>query len=184
LQWSPAGDNVGMTQSEQGCGFAFTGHDRRRLAAALAQAQDVKFFRRLQVILYLAEGGSVDTAAHFARVDRSTVHRWLHLYQRNRCPEDLLDEARPGRPRQAEDLDADWLAEVLAQDPRTLGYRATGWTVPLLTTHLNQECGCRVSERTLRRRLEQHGWCWKRPRYIYHERAPHIGQKKGACPAA
>jgi Winged helix-turn helix len=87
-----------MTQSEEGCGFAFTAHDRRRLAAALAQAQDVKFFRRLQVVLYLAEGGSVDTAAHFARVDRSTVHRWLQLYQRNRRPEELLDEARPGGP--------------------------------------------------------------------------------------
>jgi transposase len=173
-----------MIQSEEEQGFAFTAHDRRRLAAALAQAQDVKFFRRLQVVLYLAEGGSLDTAAHFARVDCSTVYRWLHLYQRNRCPEDLLTEARPGRPREAEDLDAAFLAEVLAQDPRTLGYRATGWTAPLLTTHLNQQCGCPVSERTLRRRLEQYGWRWKRPRYVYHERAPYIGQKKGAFPAA
>ena len=147
-----------MTQSEEMCGFAFTAHDRRRLAAALAQAQDVKFFRRLQVVLYLAEGGPLDTAAHFARVDRSTVHRWLHLYQQDRRPEDLRDETRPGRPREADDLDATLLAEVLAQDPRTLGYQATGWTAPLLTTHLNQECGCPVSERTLRRRLEQHGW--------------------------
>jgi transposase len=173
-----------MMQSEKEQGFAFTTHDRRRLAAALAQAQDVKFFRRLQVVLYLAEGGSLDRAAHFARVDRSTVHRWLHLYQRNRCPEDLRDEVRPGRPREAEGLDADLLAQVLAQDPRTLGYRSTGWTAPLLTTHLNRECGCQVSERTLRRRWEQYGWCWKRPRYVYQERAPHIGQKKGALPAA
>ena len=155
-----------MPQSEERGGFVFTVQDRRRLAAALAQAQDVKLFRRLQVVLYLAEGGSVDTAAHFARVDRSTVHRWLHLYQHDRCPEDLRDGARPGRPREADDLDADLLAAVLAQDPRTLGYRATGWTAPLLTTHLNQECGCPVSERTLRRRLEQYGWCWKRPRYV------------------
>src|SRR3954467_9860971 len=115
-----------MTPSEEGGDFAFTTQDRRRLTAALAQAEDVKFFRRLQVVLYLAEGGSVDTAAHFARVDRSTVHRWLHLYQQNRCPEDLRDDARPGRPREADDLDADLLAEVLAQDPRTLGYRAAG----------------------------------------------------------
>lgn len=173
-----------MTQSEQGCGLAFTAHDRRRLAAALAQAQDVQFFRRLQVVLYLAEGGSLDTAAHFARVDRSTVHRWLPLYQHDRRPEDLRNEARPGRPREAEDLDADLLAKVLAQDPRTLGYRATTWTVPLLTTHRQQRCGCPVSERTRRRRWEQYGWSWKRPRYVYQERALHIGQKKGASPAA
>jgi transposase len=128
----------------------------------------------------VAEGRSVRAAAHLIRVDRSTVHRWLQIYQQSRHPEDLRDEARPGRPREADDLDADLLAEVLAQDPRLLGYRATGWTVPLLTTHLNQECGCRVSERTLRRRLEQYGWCWKRLRYVYSQRDPNIGQKKGA----
>ena len=38
-----------MIQSEEEQDFAFTAHDRRRLAAAHAQAQDVKFFRRLQV---------------------------------------------------------------------------------------------------------------------------------------
>jgi len=173
-----------MTQTEKRGGCVFTPQDRRRLAAALAQAQDVKLFRRLQVVLYLAEGGSLDTAAHFARVDRSTVHRWRQLYQHECRPEDLRDDARPGRPREADDLDADLLAEVLAQDPRTLGYRATGWTTPLLTAHLNQECGCPVSERTLRRRLEEYGWRWKRPRYVYQERALHIGQKKGALPAA
>ena len=112
------------------------------------------------------------------------MHRWLQLYPHDRRPEDLRNEARPGRPREAEDLDADLLAQVLAQDPRTLGYRATTWTVPLLTTHLQQRCGCPVSERTLRRRLEQYGWSWKRPRYVYQERALHIGQKKGASPAA
>ena len=169
---------VGMNQSEEEQEFIFTARDQRRLAAALAQAQDIKFFRRLQVVLYLAEGGSLDTAAQFARVDCSTVHRWLHIYERNRCPEDWRDEVRPGRPREAEDLDADLLAEVLAQDPRTRGYRATGWTAPLLTTHLNRECGCPVSARPLRRRLEQYGWRWKRPRYVYAERAPHLGQKK------
>jgi len=169
-----------MIESADARGFVLTGHDRRRLAVALSQANDVKLFRRLQAVRQVAEGRSVREAAHFAGVDRSTVHRWLQTYQQSRRPEDLLDEARPGRPRAADDLDADLLAGVLAQDPRTLGYRATGWTAPLLATHLNEECGCPVSERTLRRRLEQYGWRWKRPRYLYGQRDPHIGQKKGA----
>jgi Winged helix-turn helix len=69
------------------------------------------------------------------------------------------------------------------QDPRALGYRATAWTTPLLTTHLNRECGCPVSERTLRRRLQEGGWRWKRPRYVFSERDIAIGQKKGAFAA-
>jgi transposase len=61
---------------------------------------------------------------------------------------------------------------------------ATTWTVPLLTAHLGQAHGCVVSERTLRRRLHEYGWRWKRPRYVYHERAPHVAQKKGRLSAA
>ena len=29
------------------------------------------------------------------------------------------------------------------------------------------------------RRLHEAGWRWKRPRYVYVERADHVGQKKG-----
>jgi transposase len=61
---------------------------------------------------------------------------------------------------------------------------ATTWTVPLLTAHLGQVHGCMVSERTLRRRLHEYGWRWKRPRYVYHERAAHVAQKKGRLSAA
>jgi len=49
-----------------------------------------------------------------------------------------------------------------------------------LTSYLQEECGCPVSERTLRRRLHEGGWRWKRPRYVFCERDAHVGQKKGA----
>jgi transposase len=85
----------------------------------------------------------------------------------------------PGRPFQAEELDERLLAQVLAEDPHEHGFLATTWTVPLLVTHLAEAHGCVVSERTLRRRLHEYGWRWKRPRYVYHERASHVAQKKG-----
>ena len=37
-----------------------------------------------------------------------------------------------------------------------------------------------VSAHTLRRRLREAGYRWKRPRYVYVGRAEHLGQKKGA----
>lgn len=73
-------------------------------------------------------------------------------------------------------------ARLMATDPRTLGYRFTIWTAPLLASQLCQTYGCVLSERTLRRRLRQHGWRWKRPRHIDHERAEHVAQKRGDCP--
>jgi transposase len=96
----------------------------------------------------------------------------------------LADASRSGRPREADDLDQEFLAEILSQDPRPLGFRATTWTVPLLTAHLREDCGCPLSERTVRRRLHEFDYGWKRPRYVYHERDPHVAQKKGRFAAA
>jgi transposase len=68
---------------------------------------------------------------------------------------------------------------VLARDPRGCGYRATSWTVPLLAHHLRKRHGVSVSGRTLRRRLHETEYRWKRPRYVYAGRAAHLAQKKG-----
>ena len=72
------------------------------------------------------------------------------------------------------------MAAILAQDPQQFGYRATTWTVALLTMHLHEEGGCPVAERTLPRRLHEGGWRCKRPRYIFGQREARIGPKKGA----
>ena len=63
---------------------------------------------------------------------------------------------------------------------RALGYRATTWTAPLLAHHLRTREGLALSERTARRRLRERRYRWKRPRYVYHRRASHVAQKKGA----
>ena len=51
----------------------------------------------------------------------------------------------------------------MARDPRRCGYLATTWTVPLLAHYLAAHDGIEVSHRTLRRRLHEAGWRWKRP---------------------
>jgi transposase len=162
----------------------FTGHDRRRLRLAMRQAASARLFRRLQAVLRVAEGASVAQAAEGVGVERSTVHRWVERYRQWHRVEDLADVPSPGRPSQAEELDETLLQQVLAEDPREHGLLATTWTVPLLAAHLGQTHGCVVSDRTLRRRLHEYGWRWKRPRYVYHERARHVAQKKGRSCAA
>ena len=155
-----------MTEFEKESRFAFPGGDRRRWAAALAQATEVRHFRRLQAVRQGAEGVSVNAVAQRAKVDRRTVPRWVQTtYGQTRQPASLAEAPRAGRPREANDLEEELLAEWLARDPRSLGYRATSWTAPLLRRHLQEECGGPVSERTLRRRLHEYGWNGKRLRY-------------------
>jgi transposase len=154
--------------------------DRTRLAAALDAAREARVYRRLEALLLVAEGSSVAEAARRCHVDRSSVHRWLAQYLARRDTMALIDRPRSGRPRRETALTPRRLAAALARDPRRCGYRATSWTVPLLAHDLAARHGIAVSARTLRRRLHEAGYRWKRPRYVYVHRAAHRAQKKGA----
>ncbi len=136
-------------------------------------------YRRVEALLLVAEGQTVAEAARRCHVDRSSVHRWLMRYGARRDATALVDRPRSGRPRQSSRLTPRRLAAVLACDPRRCGYQATGWTVPLLAHYLAAQDGTAVSARTLRRRLHEAGYRWKRPRYVYAERAAYLPQKKG-----
>lgn len=172
----------GMTKTEAPA--EFTRGDRRRLARALATAHLARDYRRLEAVLLVAEGASVTAAARQVRVARRSVQRWVARYQATGDPAALADAPRSGRRPVAPALTAAPLEAALALDPRTIGFRATTWTVPLLVTYLAEHQDIVVSARTLRRRLQALGYRWKRPRYTYAHRAAHLGQKKGLSSAA
>jgi transposase len=142
----------------------FTSADRRRLKRALTAAGEARLYRRLEAVLLVSEGHSVSEAARRVRAARLSVHRWLARYLAGHDAVALADRLRPGRPRSASALTSRRLAAALARDPRQCGYQATSWTVPLLAQYLRERHGVSVSGRTLRRRLHEAGYRWKRPR--------------------
>lgn len=158
----------------------FTRADRRRLEQGLATAREAREYRRLEATLLVAEGSSISEAARRVRVARLSVRRWVERYVHAQDAQALAERPRSGRPRQAHALTPRLLAATLACDPRSYGHLATSWTVPLLAQHLAAQDGLALSTRTLRRRLHEAGWRWKRPRYVYAQRAAHVAQKKGA----
>jgi transposase len=127
----------------------------------------------------VAEGQTVSEAARRVRAARLSVRRWVERHLAGHDAAALADRPRGGRPRSAPRLTPRRLAAALARDPRRCGYRATTWTVPLLGHYLRRRHGIAVSARTLRRRLHEARYRWKRPRYIYAGRAAHLTQKKG-----
>jgi transposase len=145
----------------------------------LSVAGEVQLYRRLEALLLVAEGHSISEAARRVRTVRLSVQRWVKRYLADHDATALADRRRSGRPRAAPLLTRSRLAAALARDPRGCGYRATSWTVPLLAHHLRERHGVSVSGRTLRRRLHEAGYRWKRPRYVYAGRAAHLAQKKG-----
>ena len=134
-------------------------------------------------MLAVAEGQPLVAVAHQARVDRTTVRRWVDRYLVGHDPNALVDDDRTGRPALRALTDRR-LRRVLATDPRTCGYHAATWTTPLLAAYCAEHFDCAVSPRTLRRRLHALGYRWKRPRYRYTHRATHLPQKKGLSAVA
>lgn len=179
----PSGQTLSMTRHHSSTN-AFTWADRRRLARALAAAVLAREYRRVEAVLLVAEGVSLSETARRVHGARTSVHRWVGRYLATRDPATLRDHQRAGRPRVAAHLTDRRLAAALRRDPRALGYRATTWTVALLARYCGERLACPISPRTLRRRLREGGYRWKRPRYVYSQRAPHLAQKKGLSAVA
>jgi transposase len=154
-------------------------HDQQRLEKCLKQVVDARSYRQVKAVLLVATGVMVSKVAQVLGVSRQSVHGWLRRYCKRRAPEDLHEVPRSGRPLAARTITQARIAREFRRDPLRLGYNTTSWTVALLATHLSNRYGCNMTARTLRRRMKQMGLRWKRPRYVYSEKAPHIAQKKG-----
>lgn len=164
--------------------WGFDRHDRRRLREVLRRATDVRFYRRLQAVLAVAQNRGCREAAKLTGLGRWAAYKWVRTYLRRRRPEDLMDRPRSGRPRAAGRITDARIVREYQRDPLALGFMATEWTAALLARRLSEKCGCPITTRTLRRRLKALGLVWKRPRYVFHEKDPHGGSKKGGSNAA
>ena len=168
-----------MRKAQSPAELGFTGHDRRRLAKALHQAQEAKVYQRIQAVLLIAQGYSVDEVASITGGRRRSVYYWMHRYLDHHCVGDLCDASRTGRPRAAAQITEARILRELGRDPLKLGYNTTVWTVALLASHLSRRYHSQITPRTLRRRMKEIGLRWKRPRHFYAAKDPHRAQKKG-----
>lgn len=159
--------------------LGFRGSDRHHLAHALKHVTMVSAYKRLQAVRLIAAGRAVKDVAPIAGVSEQTIYNWVNCYLQEHAAAALFDEPRAGHPPVAPGITAARIKREFGRDPLRLGYQATVWTVPLLTAHLSRRYHCRLSPDTLRRRLRQLGLRWKRPRYVYAEKEPHLPQKKG-----
>src|SRR5215210_3823748 len=162
-----------MRKTQSPAEFGFTGQDRLRLAKALNQAQEAKAYQRIQAVLLIAQGYSVDEIARIVGSHRRSIYYWVQRYLEHHRIADLQDALRTGRPRAADRITKARILRELSRDPLKLGYNTTVWTVALLARHLSRLYECPITARTLRRRMKELGLRWKRPRYVYATKDPH-----------
>jgi transposase len=147
--------------------WRLTAAQRRTLERELARARDAALFRRILALLEVDASCPVGQVAQRLRVDRRSVQRWIARYRSQPNVEALRHQPGQGRPRRWDQALEARLEVALSQRPTDLGYVGTGWTVPLLQQWLaDDRPGPRLSAATLRRRLRERDYVWKRFRYV------------------
>lgn len=150
--------------------------ERRVLEQALRRARRVRDWRRYQAVVLLADGQAPTEVAQALRASLSSVYNWATAWRRAGLA-GLHDTPHGGRRRGFDAAGEQWLDRLLASDPQAQGYRATGWTVPLLQREA-AAAGYALSAATLRRTLHRLGWRWKRPTDVMGRPDPEYAEKK------
>jgi hypothetical protein len=161
----------------------FNTGDRQRLRKALARVRRARPFRRLQALLWLAEGRSISEVARLARRQPRERLQLVWGLPAGWPGPQTLGPLRGKTPFGPAASDWPW---GRASAPERLGpkppgaahYQSPGWTLALLATHLQKCCGGqRPSPSALRGRLHALGWGWKRPRYVFGQPDPQRAKK-------
>lgn len=159
-----------------------TYREQQRLEELATQTTEARILRRAQALLWTDKGESPEAVGERLGVSQRTIYYWHERFQRRReldLRTRLADGTRSGRPRTALEIIDPLLEAVLDQEPRTVGYRATVWTAPLLQHYLQEAHGIRVSRPSVSLALERLRMRWKRPRHQLALRAARWRQAKG-----
>jgi transposase len=143
-----------------------TVQQRYRLRMQLKTTNSARVYRRTLAILEVAAGHPVAEVAKQLGVNRRSIYNWIDAYLVHQSPVALVDcDGRGRRTIWTEELEA-LLRESLSRAPDHWSLAAVNWTVPLLREHLGHYGNVWLSESSIRRKLHQLGYVWKRPRYV------------------
>jgi transposase len=156
---------------------------RYRLRQQLEHTHDAALYRRTLAMLELDQGKPLAQIARSMGVTRQTVYNWIDAYTQSFDPLALVDAARSGRPATWTPELQELLETLLHESPTEWDYPAVNWTVPLLRQQLATWDGRWLSEDTIRRRLHESGYVWKRTRYVLPP-DPEKEKKKNHSPPA
>lgn len=131
---------------------------RRRLKLLSKKTTEKIVFRRCQIILKLAQGEAAKQIAAELACNISTVYRTRKIFE-TQGEIGLMPKPRPGRPSQFTLQLKKRLAQIIAQDPRTLGENFSNWTTKCLGHYLKLD----VHPTTVLRHIWALGWRWRRP---------------------
>ena len=146
--------------------FGVTKKELQDLMLLSKQSRDVATYRRLTTLIAVLQGQSISELSRTFQVSRSSVHNWLRRYFKDRNAKSLVRRMGSGRLTKWKDTQERVITQALDSHPVEWGYSSYAWTTSILSRHLWRMTGIKFSEHTIRRKLKELGFSWKRPRYV------------------
>lgn len=134
---------------------------------------------RAQIILLSNRGFTAPEIADIQSTSDVSVYKWLDRFDEE-GPTGLHDRPRSGRPTKMDEEAQEAIEETLSEPPTEQGYNFTCWTVPLLTTHLQQLVQKSFCQETVRNALHDLGYRWRRPRWAVLREDPRAAERMWA----
>jgi transposase len=156
--------------------------ERRVIEQLITSTSEATTLRRAQAVLWLAQGESVAAVAERLCVTRQAVYQWATRINECSAKElaaQLAEGERTGRPRTVAGIIDPLIDAIIDTDPRSLSYRSTVWTAPLLAQYLADHHQMVVSRPSVSLALARLEISWKRPRHRLSLRAKFWRQAKG-----
>ncbi len=125
---------------------------RELIHASVKPSCEQRFLLRLCCVLLIAEGRSCYEVARWFGEDPRTIERWVHALDEHGV-EGLREHHGGGRPAKLAGEQAQRLALDLQKPPRLPGYPKREWSGRLLTQHLAESYGIKLSARQCQRML-------------------------------
>lgn len=155
---------------------------KHELQDILSHSSDGILVRRAQMLLWLSEGVSNINVAKRMNRTRQSVYELVWRFEERKelsIFERLSDESGRGRKPTLK-IQVKWhLSRLLMQNPETLGYRTTCWTVPMMRTQLDKLMDSSISPDTIRSALKDLRYSYKRPRFVLSRQSKTWRKAKG-----
>jgi len=144
--------------------YTLTTEQLQIIETAIKIHPNLRVRQRAQMIRLLHMGHKPQEVGEFLSVSGTLVYMW-HARWREAGLAGLENKPKPGRPKVGGDEYKQKLEEIIETEPYTLGYGFNVWTVKRLLAHMEKETGILVHENTLRNRLDELDYVFRRPKH-------------------
>lgn len=129
----------------------------------IRRSGQARYEHRLHGVLFVATGMSAREVAQRLGQAPRTVQNWVRQFNKSGFA-GLMEEERPGRPRELDEITLKKLAKDLRRDPRSFEYSQNLWDGKLLSHHLENKYQMSLGVRQCQRLFHELGFRLRKPR--------------------